>query len=214
MRRFALLVAASLALTACQTSYPYYTSERPRPEARPGAAGTSPQPRPHGTAAVRRPPPSGPVGVLAENMVGPYMDDQEMALRQRLREVRVARIGNDIVLNLRSDILFRSNSRQISSEAAATIERVAAVLRRYDKTLIEVNGYTDTSGSADYNLKLSQARAEAVADELVNDGINPARISPRGYGETHLRIPTGDNVSEPRNRRVEIRILPHVVAQG
>ena len=53
-----------------------------------------------------------------------------------------------------------------------------------------------------------------MADELVNDGINPARISPRGYGETHLRIPTGDNVSEPRNRRVEIRILPHVAAQG
>ncbi|MBU6443233.1 MAG: OmpA family protein [Alphaproteobacteria bacterium] len=213
MNKIALLmVAAGLMLTGCQTPRPYYPSEQ-HPET--GAtAGANPLPRPHGAVAVHRAAPSGPVGVLADNMVGPYMDGQEMDLRRNLRAVRVARIGNDIVLNLRSDILFRAGSRAISPAAATTIEAVAGVLRRYDRTLIEVNGYTDTTGSADLNLKLSQARAEAVANELVDAGINPARISPRGYGETHLRIPTGDNVNEPRNRRVEIRILPHVAAQG
>ncbi len=215
MRKIALLVvAAGLTLAGCQTEGPY---RRSAPAARAGAesgAAASPLPRPHAAVAVHRAVPSGPVAVIADNMVGPYMDGQEVDLRRHLRAVRVARIGNDIVLNLRSDILFRRNSDQISPEAAATIAAVAEVLRRYDRTLIEVNGYTDTSGTADHNLKLSQARAEAVANVLVNEGINPARISPRGFGETNLRFPTGDAVSDARNRRVEIRILPHTVAQG
>ena len=220
MRKIALLVVATgltltgLTLAGCQSLNPYAGEGRAHVRPKTGAmAGTVASPGASAKPAVRRVP-AGPVGVVADNMVGPYMDNQEMDLRRHLRGVRVARIGDDIVLNLRSDILFRPGSEGISSEAATTIAAVAQMLRRYDRTLIEVNGYTDTSGSADYNLKLSQARAEAVANVLVDDGINPARISPRGYGETHLKIPTGDNVNEPRNRRVEIRILPHVAAQG
>jgi len=70
-----------------------------------------------------------------------------------------------------------------------------------------VNGYTDTSGSAAYNQTLSLRRAENVAAELVRDGVPRATIAIRGFGETHLLIPTGPGVREPQNRRVEIVIL-------
>jgi OmpA-OmpF porin, OOP family len=69
-----------------------------------------------------------------------------------------------------------------------------------------VNGYTDTSGTLQYNQGLSVRRAQAVAAELVKDGVPRATISIQGFGETHLLVPTGAGVREPQNRRVEIII--------
>ncbi len=90
-------------------------------------------------------------------------------------------------------------ARQIVAEAAASATKV-------QYTRIEVNGYTDTSGSAKYNMGLSIRRAEAVAAELVHDGVPKAAISIQGFGQTRLLVPTADGVREPQNRRVEIII--------
>ncbi len=90
-------------------------------------------------------------------------------------------------------------ARQIVAEAAANSTKV-----QYTK--IEVNGYTDTSGSAKYNMGLSLRRADTVAAELVKDGVPKAAIAIQGFGQTHLLVPTGDGVREPQNRRVEIII--------
>ncbi|MDR3536750.1 MAG: OmpA family protein [Acetobacteraceae bacterium] len=90
-------------------------------------------------------------------------------------------------------------ARQIISEAAANSTKV-----QYTK--IEVNGYTDTSGTPKYNQGLSVRRAQAVAAELVKDGVPKAAISIQGFGDTHLLVPTGAGVREPQNRRVEIII--------
>ena len=88
-------------------------------------------------------------------------------------------------------------ARQIIGEAARNSPRVQL-------TRIEVNGYTDTSGSPDYNRKLSLRRAQSVAAELVKDGVLENEIMVQGFGETHLQVPTGSGVREPQNRRVEI----------
>ena len=90
-------------------------------------------------------------------------------------------------------------ARQIVAEAASTSTKV-------EHTRIEVNGYTDTSGTPQYNQGLSVRRAQAVAAELVKDGVPKAVISIQGFGETHLLVPTGAGVREPQNRRVEIII--------
>ncbi len=90
-------------------------------------------------------------------------------------------------------------ARQIVAEAAANSTKV-------QYTRLEVNGYTDTSGSAKYNQGLSVRRAQAVAAELVKNGVPKSAISIQGFGETHLLVPTGPNVREPQNRRVEIII--------
>jgi outer membrane protein OmpA-like peptidoglycan-associated protein len=87
-------------------------------------------------------------------------------------------------------------ARQIIGEAAAA--RGAGVTR------IEVNGFTDRSGPADYNMRLSVRRAEAVAAELVRRGVPRNQIATRGFGEENNLVPTADGVREPQNRRVEI----------
>jgi outer membrane protein OmpA-like peptidoglycan-associated protein len=95
----------------------------------------------------------------------------------------------------RADLTDRA--RQVVAEAAAASGRVQL-------TRILVNGYTDTSGTPHYNQGLSVRRAEAVAAELVRDGVPRSAISVRGFGETRPLVPTGANVREPQNRRVEI----------
>jgi OmpA-OmpF porin, OOP family len=90
-------------------------------------------------------------------------------------------------------------AQQIVAEAAANSTKVAY-------TRIEVNGYTDTSGTPQYNQGLSIRRADAVAAELVKDGVPKNVIAIQGFGETHLLVPTGPGVREPQNRRVEIII--------
>jgi outer membrane protein OmpA-like peptidoglycan-associated protein len=97
----------------------------------------------------------------------------------------------------RADLTGRA--RQIIREAAENSTRV-------QYTRIEVNGYTDTSGTPAYNQRLSVRRAQNVAAELVRDGVPRNAISIQGFGETHLLVPTGPGVREPQNRRVEIII--------
>ncbi|HET6609033.1 MAG TPA: OmpA family protein [Rhodopila sp.] len=93
--------------------------------------------------------------------------------------------------------VLTDRAKQIVGEAAANSTKVQT-------TRIEVNGYTDTSGTPKYNQGLSVRRAQAVAAELVKDGVPKNEISIQGFGDTHLLVPTGPNVREPQNRRVEI----------
>jgi outer membrane protein OmpA-like peptidoglycan-associated protein len=95
----------------------------------------------------------------------------------------------------RADLTDRA--RQIVAEAAAASTHVAA-------TRIDVNGYTDLSGSAAYNQRLSIRRAESVEAELVRDGVPKTEIVIRGFGESNPLVPTAPGVREPQNRRVEI----------
>jgi outer membrane protein OmpA-like peptidoglycan-associated protein len=95
--------------------------------------------------------------------------------------------------------VLTDRARQIVREAASNSTKV-------QYTRLEVNGYTDTSGTAAYNQGLSVRRAQAVAAELVKDGVPKAAIAIQGFGETHLLVQTGPGVREPQNRRVEIII--------
>ena len=90
-----------------------------------------------------------------------------------------------------------SRARQIVAEAAGASTRVQV-------TRIEVAGHADRSGSERYNMGLSIRRAQAVADELVRNGVVRQLITTRGFGERQPLVPTADGVREPQNRRVEI----------
>jgi outer membrane protein OmpA-like peptidoglycan-associated protein len=95
--------------------------------------------------------------------------------------------------------VLTDRARQIVAEAAQASTHVTY-------TKIQVNGYTDTSGTPQYNQGLSVRRAQAVAAQLVTDGVPKSAISIAGFGETHLLVPTAQGVREPQNRRVEIII--------
>ena len=126
------------------------------------------------------------------------MDSLESDLRRHVhgKGISVARLGDDIAVIVRNDRLFTSAGMLAGDDV---LEPLGAV-----HTTIAVNGFTDTAGFPDRNLAISQKRARTVADALVHEGVAPQRIAAQGFGETHLRIATGDDKNEPRNRRIEI----------
>ncbi len=103
-------------------------------------------------------------------------------------------------------VFFDWDKATLTARAQQIIHEAAANSTKVQYTRIEVNGYTDTSGTPQYNMGLSIRRATAVKAELIKDGVPAAAIATQGFGETHLLVPTGAGVREPQNRRVEIII--------
>jgi outer membrane protein OmpA-like peptidoglycan-associated protein len=103
-------------------------------------------------------------------------------------------------------VFFDWDRATLSDRARGIIKEAADNSRKVQYTRIEVNGYTDTTGTRQYNQGLSVRRAQAVAAELVKNGVARNAISIQGFGDTKLLVPTGPNVREPQNRRVEIII--------
>ncbi len=103
-------------------------------------------------------------------------------------------------------VFFDWDKSNLTARARGIIADAAASSAKVAYTKIDVNGYTDTSGSPRYNQGLSMRRAQTVAAELVKDGVPKTAIAISAFGETHLLVPTGPNVREPQNRRVEIII--------
>ena len=101
-------------------------------------------------------------------------------------------------------VFFDWDRADLTDRARQIIGEAAQVTTRVQVTRIQVNGYTDLSGTAAYNMGLSVRRAQAVANELIRDGVPRAAISIQGFGKTHPLVPTADGVREPQNRRVEI----------
>lgn len=150
------------------------------------------------------------VGTLAGMGVGAYMDHQEAQLRQKLAGsgVKVLREGNSLRLIMPGNITFATDSANISPRFFSTLNAVATVLNGFPETLIRVTGHTDSTGSEQYNLNLSQRRADSVAQYLVAQGVAPNRVVAIGMGES---VPIASNstpAGRAQNRRVEIRIQP------
>ena len=150
------------------------------------------------------------IGALAGGAIGNYMDTQESELRAQLEGtgVSVTRMGDRIILNMPSNVTFATDRDQVIPPFYPTLDSVAIVLRKFDKTLIDVDGHTDSVGNAGYNQDLSERRANSVASYLASRGVDPRRMSAVGYG---LERPIASNASESgraQNRRVEIAISP------
>jgi OmpA-OmpF porin, OOP family len=109
------------------------------------------------------------------------------------------------VIAISSDVLFDFDRATVKEEFKPRLDEIAADLVRDTNKRLLVWGHTDTVGPAAYNMALSVRRAEAVAAYLETKGVDASRLTIQGFGETKLAVPTGDNVNEPRNRRVEVR---------
>ncbi len=103
-------------------------------------------------------------------------------------------------------VFFDWDKATLSDRARQIIKEATDNSTHVQYTRIEVNGYTDTSGTPRYNMGLSIRRANAVKAELIKDGVPQNAITTQGFGDTHLLVPTGPGVREPQNRRVEIII--------
>ncbi len=150
------------------------------------------------------------IGALAGAGVGAYMDNQEAALRAQLQGtgVSVTRDGNIIILNMPSNITFASDQDAVSAGFYPTLNSVALVLNKFDRTLVDVDGHTDSTGSEDHNLALSQRRALSVAGYLNGQGVDARRFSVQGFGESDPVATNSTPQGRALNRRVEIRLTP------
>ncbi|MFN9355439.1 MAG: OmpA family protein, partial [Alphaproteobacteria bacterium] len=193
MRKFiAVAIAAALVLAGCQTQDPYTGEQKTSNATRGaifgalgGAAIGSLTNSSSGKQAARNALIGAGIGALAGGAVGGYMDNQEARLRERLRDagVKVRREGNNIVLEMASDITFPVNGDQVNPQYYRTLAAVGEVLNEFNRTTIQVSGHTDSTGDDRYNLDLSQRRANAVAYILQQNGVMPQRMYVQGFGE-------------------------------
>ena len=150
------------------------------------------------------------VGAATGVGIGVYQDRQQAKLRERLASsgVSVTRQGDNIYLNMPSDITFAVNQSDIQPGFYETLNSVSIVLKEFDKTTVSVYGHADATGSDSYNQSLSERRALSVANYLAGQGVDGVRLQAVGYGESN---PIADNSTESgraANRRVEIKIDP------
>ncbi len=150
------------------------------------------------------------IGALAGGGVGVYMDNQEAKLRQRLQNsgVSVTRVGDNIVLNMPSNVTFDTDQAEVKPQFYETLNSVAIVLQEYNQTLVDVIGHTDSDGSDDYNYDLSRRRAGSVSQYMVSQQNDPNRFSVEGRGEQQPIASNNTASGKSQNRRVEITIQP------
>jgi len=150
------------------------------------------------------------LGGLAGWQIGEYMDRQEAELQQAFANSEAAAISREqdvLTATFKGDVFFDFDSSNLKPGAYREIDRTAGVLNRYPQTTIVVEGHTDSKGAEAYNQQLSERRAQAVRDALVNRGVDARRLRVIGYGESQ---PISS--SDAMNRRVELRI--EAIQQG
>ena len=211
----ASLLALSIGLTGCTTINPYSGEEQTSSAVKGGAIGAA-------TGAL--------VGVLASSKhdrgkgaligaatgaavgggIGYYMDVQEAKLRQKMKGtgVSVTRSGDQIILNMPNNVTFDSNSSQLKPAGANTLSGVAMVLKEYEDTRINVVGHTDSSGSRDLNMRLSQQRAESVGTALITMGVDASRLGMSGVGPDQPVASNSTAEGKAQNRRVTLTLSP------
>lgn len=149
-------------------------------------------------------------GAAVGGGIGYYLDQQEAKLRQSLEGtgVSVTRYPDRIVLNMPNSLTFDTSSSVLKPFGVQTLKSVAAVLKEYNKTGARIVGYTDSTGTMAINQRLSNERAQSVANALVLQGINAARLTTYGAGPSDPIASNATPEGRAQNRRVEITLYP------
>ena len=146
------------------------------------------------------------VGGTAGAIIGNYMDKQAAELQEKLDNAKVERIGEGIKVTFDSGILFDFDKSTLRSASQEQIGKFAEALKKYEDTDIFIAGHTDATGSEDYNMTLSQQRAESVANYLDGLGVSRTRFTITGLGETEPVANNDTAEGQQLNRRVEVAI--------
>ena len=149
------------------------------------------------------------VGAVGGAATGGYMDIQARKLRQELLNtgVQVAQQGDQIYLIMPGNITFGTNDATIQSGFKPVLNSVAKVIKEYNKTMVQVNGYTDSTGSNATNMALSERRANAVSNYLRLQGVSGNRIITEGFGPANPIASNATAAGREQNRRVEIVLI-------
>jgi outer membrane protein OmpA-like peptidoglycan-associated protein len=146
------------------------------------------------------------VGGATGAVIGHQMDKQAEEIKKTVPDAKVERVGEGIVVEFSSNVLFGFDKSALSADAKTNLDKLVKVLNTYPDTDIEVQGHTDSKGSESYNLNLSVQRASEVSNYLRVNGIVTNRISIKGFGETVPKYSNDTDSGRSQNRRVEFLI--------
>jgi len=214
---FLPVAIAALSLSSCQQTTNAYTGNSQPSKTLNGAAiggllgaGIGALTGDGGTDSRQRALIGAGIGALAGGGIGQYMDRQEAELRRELEGtgVSVTREGQNVVLNMPGDITFPTGESRISPDFFATLNSVATVVNKYNKTLVDVTGHTDNVGGRSYNYRLSQTRAANVANYLKDRRVDSRRFKITGLGPDQPIASNGSASGRQQNRRVTIQLAP------
>jgi outer membrane protein OmpA-like peptidoglycan-associated protein len=146
------------------------------------------------------------VGGTAGAVIGNKMDKQAAEIKKTVPDAKVERVGEGIVVEFSSNVLFGFDQSNLSGEAKTNLDKLVLVLNSYADTDIELQGHTDSKGSDTYNQSLSEKRAKAVSGYLSSQGIAHSRVNTIGYGEDVPKYENDTADGRTKNRRVEFLI--------
>jgi outer membrane protein OmpA-like peptidoglycan-associated protein len=147
------------------------------------------------------------VGGGAGALIGHRMDKQAQELKQQVPGATVERVGEGIIVEFTDGVLFATNSTELNNAAFRSMDNLVEVLNRYPDNDLEVDGHTDSRGTAEYNNTLSQRRAETVTSYLASKGVSRRRMTARGFGFTAPKATNETVEGRAANRRVEFQIF-------
>ena len=206
------LLLASLLLGACQTTNPYTGQQQTSNTAKGAGIGAAAGAVIGALAGGSRKSAliGAGIGAIAGGGVGKYMDNEEAKLREQLQGtgVSVTRNGDNLVLNMPGNVTFATNQSDVQASFYPVLNSVALVLKEYEKTMIDIVGHTDSTGSLQHNMQLSQARAASVGAYLQNQGVQAVRIATQGMGPQYPIASNDTPEGRAQNRRVEIVLRP------
>ncbi len=211
---FPLTVAlvVSLMLAGCQTTNPYTGQQQTSNTAKGAGIGAAAGAVIGALAGGSRKSAliGAGIGVLAGGAVGNYMDQEEAKLRTQLQGtgVSVTRNGDNLILNMPGNITFATNQSDVNASFYPVLNSVAVVLKEYEKTMIDIVGHTDSTGSMQLNMQLSQARAASVGAYLQSQGVQAVRIATQGMGPQYPIATNDTPEGRAQNRRVELILRP------
>lgn len=146
------------------------------------------------------------VGGVAGAIIGKKMDQQAQEIEKEVAGAKVERVGEGIVVEFNSAVLFGFDQATVTSQAQQTLNDLVKVLKKYPDTDLTIDGHTDNKGTVDYNQKLSERRAGNVAGYLTSNGVAIERITTRGFGLTQPKYDNATADGRAQNRRVEFAI--------
>jgi outer membrane protein OmpA-like peptidoglycan-associated protein len=149
------------------------------------------------------------VGGVAGGFIGDRMDRQAERIEEEIPGAEVTRVGEgiNVVFNEDAGVYFDTSKSNVKGTSAETLNKLSGIFKEYPKSYILVEGHTDSAGSEDYNMKLSQQRAESVTNYLIAQGISKVRFTTKWYGEMQPKADNSTVDGKRKNRRVELAIV-------
>lgn len=149
------------------------------------------------------------VGGVAGGFIGDRMDRQAERIEEEIPGAEVTRVGEgiNVTFNEEAGVYFDTSKSNVKGTSAETLNKLAGIFKEYPKSYILVEGHTDSAGPEDYNMKLSQQRAESVTKYLIAQGISSGRFTTKWYGELQPKADNSTAEGKSKNRRVELAIV-------